>query len=95
MQAFNDSGLQFAEGSHRDVALHYLHPGKAGSLEGRGYRIASVGETQFCYPQSVLQGPLQRSQQHRATFAGILDCATRKDWAFEPDMIGLCVDAKC
>ncbi len=55
-QAFDDSGLQFAEGSHRDVALHYLHPGRRDSLEGRGYRIASVGASLPLLISGVAEG---------------------------------------
>ena len=49
MQAFNDSGLQYAEGSHRDMAMHFTHSGSSSDLSGRGYRIGSAGEHLPCH----------------------------------------------
>jgi ectoine hydroxylase-related dioxygenase (phytanoyl-CoA dioxygenase family) len=38
-----DSGLQFAEGSHRDFALPFWHDARTADLETRGYTVASAG----------------------------------------------------
>ncbi|CAL8470739.1 g10281 [Coccomyxa elongata] len=39
-----DSGLEFAEGSHRDIAVHAQADGRSRDLSDRGYRIKSVGK---------------------------------------------------
>jgi hypothetical protein len=42
-QREGDSGLEFAEGSHRDIAVHAQGDGRSRDLSDRGYRIKSVG----------------------------------------------------
>ncbi len=44
MQGKGDSGLEFAEGSHRDIAVHAQADGRSRDLSDRGYRIKSVGK---------------------------------------------------
>ncbi len=43
-QKEGDSGLEFAEGSHRDIAVHAQKDGSSRDLSDRGYKIRSVGE---------------------------------------------------
>jgi hypothetical protein len=43
-QEEGDSGLVFAERSHRDIAVHAQGKAWSHDLSDRGYRIASVGE---------------------------------------------------
>ncbi|KAG1678416.1 hypothetical protein FOA52_015183 [Chlamydomonas sp. UWO 241] len=38
-----DSGLLFAEGSHRDFALPFWHDARTADLEARGYNVVSAG----------------------------------------------------
>ena len=50
VQGHRDSGLEFAQGSHRDVAVHFHNKSRGGDLRDRGYKIASVGAPRNAMP---------------------------------------------
>ena len=51
VQGKGDSGLKFAQGSHRDISAHFHGRSREQDLSRRGYSVSSVGE-------AMLQGSL-------------------------------------
>ena len=48
MQGKTDSGLKFAQGSHRDISANFHARSRNEDLSKRGYSVASVGEALSC-----------------------------------------------
>lgn len=95
VQGKGDSGLQFAERSHRDIAIHAQGEGCSRDLSDRGYRIKSVGEQTSHSEPDCTQAPLHGALQiihpsMECRHFAVCRCLGRREACSLSAMLGAC-----